>query len=345
MLVGEARAVARRWVDEEAGQLPGFQGAFYHGSTNWLPDDAPFPATSDLDVMVVLADPGLVAKPGKFIYHGVLLEVSLMPGDQLRSPEFVLGQAHLAGSFRAPGIIADPTGWLATLQAAVSQDYAKRRWVAARCAQVQERIAAYLRALNEAPLFHDQVSCWLFATGNTTHLLLVAGLENPTVRRRYGATRDLLAAYGQLDCYETLLELLGCARMSQERAAQHLDALTQAFDAASAVVTPSYLFAADMSEQGRPVAIDGSRELIARGDQREAIFWMLATYARCQAVFYRDAPSLQERFSVGFRELLGDLGITSLADMQRRGEAVRAALPQIWMVAEAIMAANPGIAE
>src|SRR4051812_39321618 len=114
MLVGQAKAVARQWVSEEAGKLLGFQGAFYHGSTNWLPDDAPFPATSDLDVMVVLADPSLAAKPGKFVYRGVLLEVSLMPGDQLRSPELVLGQSHLAGSFRAPGIIADPSGWLTT---------------------------------------------------------------------------------------------------------------------------------------------------------------------------------------------------------------------------------------
>jgi hypothetical protein len=345
MLVGQAKAVARQWVSEEAGKLPGYQGAFYHGSANWLPDDAPFPATSDLDVMVVLADPSLAAKPGKFVYRGVLLEVSLMSGDQLRSPELVLGQSHLAGSFRAPGIIADPSGWLTTLQAAVSKDYAKRRWVAARCEHVQERIEAYLRALNEVPLFHDQVACWLFGTGNTTHLLLVAGLENPTVRRRYGATRELLAAYGHLDFYEALLELLGCARMTQARAAQHLAALTEAFDAASAVVTPSSVFAADMSEQGRSVAIDGSRELIARGDQREAVFWMVATYSRCQAVFHRDAPMLKDTFSEGYRDLLGDLGITSLADLRRRGEAVREALPRIWAVAEAIMAANRGIAD
>jgi hypothetical protein len=50
MIVKHAKDVARQWVIEEASQVPGFYGAFYHGSTNWLPDDAPFPATSDVAV-------------------------------------------------------------------------------------------------------------------------------------------------------------------------------------------------------------------------------------------------------------------------------------------------------
>jgi hypothetical protein len=62
------------------------------------------------------------------------------------------------------------------------------------------------------------VTAWLFATGVTTHVLLVAGLKNPTVRQRYVATRELLADYGRVDFYETLLELLGCAQMSRARA-------------------------------------------------------------------------------------------------------------------------------
>ena len=118
--IKEAKDVARRWVREEASGAPGFVGAFFHGSTNWLPDDALLPATSDLDVMVVLDDPNPPVKPGKFRYQDVLLEVSYLPSAHVRSPEIVLGRYQLAGSFRTPGIILDPSGRLTALQAAVA---------------------------------------------------------------------------------------------------------------------------------------------------------------------------------------------------------------------------------
>jgi hypothetical protein len=270
MIVKDAQDVAHRWVIKEAGKAPGFDGAFYAGSTNWLPDDAVFPSTSDVDVWVVLADPDLLAKPGKFIYRDVILDVSYLPS--------------------------------------------------------------------------DQVTAWLFATGVTTHVLLVAGLRNPTMRRRYVAARDLLVDYGHLEFYETLLEVLGCAQMGRERVEHHLTALTDMFDAAKAVVKTPFFFASDISDIARPIAIDGSWDLVERGYHREGIFWMVATYSRCQKVLYHDAPAeIQDRFSPGYRQLLGDLGITSFADLQQRSEQLKGLLPRVWEVTEAILAANPGI--
>jgi hypothetical protein len=132
--------------------------------------------------------------------------------------------------------------------------------------------------------------------------------------------------------------------MSRPQVEAHLAALEQAFDAAKTVIKSPFFFAADISDLARPVAIDGNRELIERGDHREAIFWMAATYSRCQQVFYKDATaSMRDRFTPGYRQLLGDLGIASFADIQRRSAEVRAALPRVWEVAEAIMAANPEI--
>jgi hypothetical protein len=345
MTVGQAKEIARRWVTEEAGRIPGFCGAFFHGSTNWLPDDAILPAASDVDVMVVLADPNPPNKPGKLVYQDVLLEVSYLPIDQLRSPEAILGQYQIAGSFRTPGIISDPSGCLANLQAAVARDYAKRRWVRKRCEHARDRVLNDYR-LNEADPFHDQVNAWLFPTGITTHVLLVAGLKNPTVRRRYLAARELLAEYGHLEFYISLLAMLGCAAIARTRVEHHLAALTGAFDAAKAVVKTPFSFASDISDVARPIAIDGSRELIEQGYHREAIFWMVATYSRCQKVLYHDAPlATQEKFSPGYRELLGDFGVTSLADLQQRKDQLREFLPRVWEVAEAIMAANPEIEE
>ena len=132
--------------------------------------------------------------------------------------------------------------------------------------------------------------------------------------------------------------------MSRARVARHLAALTDAFDAAKMVLKTPYRFSADISDIARPIAIDGSRELIEDGYHREAIFWMVATYSRCQHVLYHDAPvEMQDRYSIGYRQLVGDLGITSFADLQQRSEQVKGFLPHVWEVTEAIMASNPGI--
>ena len=344
MLVREAKEIARAWVDAASTSIPGFQGAFYHGSVNWLSDDAVLPATSDLDVMIVLDDTSVPDKPGKLVYCGLLLEASLIAADELQSPEQVLARSDLAGSFAAPGVIADPTGQLTELQDAVSRDYAKRRWVHARCEHAQAKVINNLQALKSAELFHDQVTYWLFATGVTTHVLLVAGLQNPTVRKRYSDARRLLAEYGRLDFYESLLTLLGCERMSRGRVEAHLVSMAEAFDAAAAVIESPFFFASDISALARPIAVDGTRKLIECGEHREAVFWVVATYARCQKVLFHDAPvDVKEEYNPGFRALLEDLGITSTADLHRRGNEVRDFLAPVWEMAEQIMVVNPRI--
>ena len=342
--VRHAKDVARQWVIEEGSKAPGFHGAYFAGSTNWLPDDAPLPAASDLDVNLVVTGPNAPNKRAKFVYRDVLLEITYLPSDQLRSPDLILGHYHLAGGLSTPGIILDPSGQLTALQAAVSRGYAKRQWVRRRCEHARARVLQQLEALTESEPFPDQVIGWLFATGVTTHVLLAAGLRNPTVRRRYVAARELLADYGCLGFYEPLLELLGCAQMSRMRVEQHLAALTDMFDAARTVIKTPFPFASDISDVARPIAIGGSQDLIEQGYHREAVFWIAATYSRCQQALSVDAPvEMSEKSGRGYRQLIADLGITSFSDLQQRGEQVREHLPRVWEVAEAIMAADPAI--
>ena len=344
MTVRHAKDIARQWVLEEGTKTPGFLGAYQPGSTNWLPDDAEFPVSSDVDIAVVLSQSDHREKLGKFIYRDFILEVSYRPYDQIESPGQVLGNYHLAPGFRTPNIISDPSGQLARLQAAVSKDFAKRRWVYKRCEHAMSNTLGFLQRVNELVLFHDQVTAWLFGTAGTTHILLSAGLENPTVRRRYLAARELLADYGHLDLYETLLELQGCAQMTRKGVEYHLAAVTQAFDVAKAVFKTPYRFASDISDITRPISIGGSRELIERGFHLEAVYWIVATYSRCMTILHNDASlETQEESSRGFRELLADLGITSFADLQRRSKHTKESLPRVWEVTEAILASNPGI--
>jgi hypothetical protein len=233
---------------------------------------------------------------------------------------------------------------LTRLQAEVAKAYAKRAWVRRRAEQARDKVLRNLQRLSESQPFHDQVITWIFPAGVTAQVLLVAGLKNPTVRRRYVAARRLLADYDRLDFYETLLEPLGCVEMKPEQVEGHLDTLADAFDAASVVGKTPFFFASDISAIARPLAIDGSLELIERGYHREAIFWMVVTYSRCQKILYHDAPlAMQERHHPGYQQLLSDLGITSYADLERRSEQVKRLLPRVWEVAEEIMARHPGI--
>ncbi|HSO51664.1 MAG TPA: hypothetical protein VL330_02750, partial [Actinomycetes bacterium] len=133
MTVSEARALAARWVAEHAAGTPGFAGALLGGSMAWSPAHAELPATSDVDVMVVTDDQGAAPARSKRRYGGVLLEVTVLAWDQLRSPEWVLASYHLAGLLRPGTVLADPSGRLAGLQAATATDYPRRAWVRRRC--------------------------------------------------------------------------------------------------------------------------------------------------------------------------------------------------------------------
>ncbi len=344
MYVEHAKRIARQWVLDQGVDLPGFVGAFHTGSTLWAPPDAVLPTGSDVDVMIVLDGPEPATKPGKFRYRDVLLEISFMPAASLSSPEAVLSDYHLAGAFRWPGVIVDPTGRLTHVHGIVSREFPLRRWVLARSAEATSRVRAFLGRMSEGDAFPDQVAAWAFGTGVMTHVLLVSGLRNPTVRRRYEAVRELLAAHHRLDYHETLLDLLGCAELTPDQVEQHLHRLEKAFDAASAVEAPGYQFASDLTAAARPISIDGTRDLIGRGLHREAVFWLLATYSRCltklslaTASGTAGASPDAAVFEPDLRALLRDLGAESYADRRARADRVEAALPELAQVADSLI--------
>jgi hypothetical protein len=345
MRVGSARAAATDWVLQHASREDGFQGAYFSGSTIGLSDDSELPAASDIDVVIVTAQDEPPLKLGKFIYRGTLLEATYLSWKQLASVEEVLTSYHLAGSFRMDTIIVDPTGHLRSLQSEVSRHFADRVWVRRRCENVRQRIDNGLRTIDITAPLHDQVTSWLFPTGVTTHVLLVAALRNPTVRLRYLAARKVLIDYGDDNLYLELLNLLGCAHLTPERVEHHLTELEQTFDAAAAVAQTPFFFSTDITSTARSVAIDGSRELIQAGNHREAVFWIVATFARCHKILAADAPpELLDAHRPAFNAIINDLGITSTDTLLRRAEDVIEFLPRLWDTTEAILLANPDIA-
>ncbi|NBD27164.1 hypothetical protein [Paenibacillus glycinis] len=343
MRIGDARAAAADWVARHASLEAGFKGAYYSGSTVGKPDDAELPASSDVDVVVVLDGPEPPLKLGKFVYRGTLIEITYLSWEQIGSAEDVLASYHLAGSFRADTIIADPTGQLRGVQTQVARGFAEEAWVRRRCENARQRIENGLRGFDASAPWHDQVTSWLFPAGVTTHVLLVAALRNPTVRLRYLAAREVLAEYGHGGLYPELLALLGCATWTPERTARHVDGLARTFDAAAAAAKTPFFFCSDITAAARPIAIDGSFALIRAGDHREAVFWIVATFARCHKILAADAPDLEAALAPAFDAVLADLGIAGTEDLARRAEAVARFLPRLRDAADAILLANPEI--
>ncbi|MBM0239283.1 hypothetical protein JNW88_22950 [Micromonospora sp. ATA32] len=113
------------------------------------------------------------------------------------------------------------------------------------------------------------------------------------------------------------------------------------FDVAARVTRTPFFFSADLTAAARPVVVDGSLELIEAGWHREAMFWILATYARCQAVLAADAPQLVAGLLPSFEAALADLGVLSVAQRRRRADEVLGFLPRWWATAEEIVAALP----
>ena len=340
----EARSAAADWVMHEGRGYDGYVGAYFTGSTVALPEDVDLPLGSDVDINLITRSPINGLKLGKFEHLGALLEVTYMPWQRISPAETVLSDYHLAGGFRLDTVIDDPTGDLRSLQRQVAPEFAREAWVLRRLENVQRNIRSGLQGIDAAAPWPDQVTSWLFPTGVTTHLLLVAALQNPTVRVRYLRARRVLSEYGRLDSYPELLRVLGVHDISPERAEFHVHNLARSFDAAaSAAVTP-FFFSSDITQLARPIAIDSSLEMIGRGDHREAMFWIVATFARCHKILAIDAPdAARGDLAEGFAAVLADLGIASTQDLLDRAQKTLAFLPAVSETAAEILAANPDV--
>jgi hypothetical protein len=317
--------------------MPGFVGAYTAGSVNDLPDDAPLPPASDVDVMVVIDETVAPPKPGKFSFRNVLLEVTYLTLEDVRIPELVLSHYHLAAGLQSAHVLADRTGHITALQSSVATSFADPYWVRLRCEMARDTVLARLDALETAETLHGQVMSWLFAAGGVPHILLVAGMRNPTVRKRYEAVYELLQHYGFAELYPDLLAQFGARDVTVERVTHHLDALEATFDTASKTVKSPFPFESDISADARGVAIDGSRELIRRGRHREAMFWIAVTFTRCQMVLHADAPAeIATRRDQQYAALLADLGVGSSSEIQRSAYRIRESLSPVWEVSEHI---------
>lgn len=342
MHVRTAKDLAKKWVEQEVANLPGFIGAYLTGSILHKPDGDEFPACSDIDIFVVIEHETLPEKLGKFIYKRALLEVNFISADELSNTEEILSDYHLAGAFAVPSILRDPTGQLLAIHHAVSAEFAKPEWITKRCTDARSRADNFLQNFRTTTDLHDQVTSLFFAAGVTTHILLVAAGTNPTIRRRYAACHAVLEQHGQAALHRQLLTTLGAATLTKEQVLTQLHALEEVFDLACAVLKSPYQFAQDMTRQARPAAIDGSMEMIEAGFHREAMFWIVAVFSRARAVIFADGtPHQLARTDQLYWALLNTLGLANQQDMETRADQVANDIDQCWDAAMQIITAPP----
>lgn len=336
--VGHARDIAGAWVAEHAASDPTFRGAFFAGSAVTLPRSDTLPASSDVDVVVVVAGTETPAKLGKFVHQGVLIEVTYLPWSALADTAQVARTYQLAHSFSGEAIVRDPTGHLRRLQRAVAASFADPAAVRTRYENAIDKLEAGLDSLDPAAAWHQQVMAFIFPASLPTHVVLVAALANPTVRLRYPAARGVLHDCHQDALYPALLAVLGCESADRRSVQEHLDGLSVIFDQAASLARTPFPFSTDISNIARPVAIDGSQVLIDRGDHREAVFWIIATYARVAQILAVDAPAgIRADGEAAFRAAVTALlGVSNTADLRRGGAAVRRLLPELRRSAAAI---------
>ncbi len=344
MLVKQGKEIARQWVLDEGSRLPGFWGAFFIGSINWKNDDTDLPLASDIDLRIVIDGNEPPDEVLGFSYHNVLLEVSYSSSKEFQSPETVLSEYPFACHFTTPNIIVDPSGKLTEIHKIVSRDFAKRKWVYKRCENARNLALTSLKWLIATDPLHDQVFSWLYSVGLPTHIILTAGLKNPTFRKCLVESKEVLDRFGHLDLHDEMLSNLGSSKMNQEQVETHLYALTEVFDIAKEIVKTPFFLSTDISDCGRPKIIDGSKQLIDAGYYREAIAWIGTFFSCCQKVIYNDAPDdVQNKLFPLYKHFLSDLGIESYSDLQKRSEQSRVLIDTSWNVAEAIIAANPEV--
>lgn len=338
VLIGAARDAAADWVAEHTAAL-GLVGAFCTGSTLHAQPTDELAHDSDIDILGVVPGPP-PAKLGKLTHRGVRLDVDFVGLPELVDPDVVASTFYLAPSFAAGAILTDPAGVLEPVVRHVRAVFADPAMIRARMAGVRERMDAGLARIAAAPTWSEAVLRWIFTTSLTTQQLLVAGLRNPTVRRRYAAVRSLLADCGRDDCYPDLLEQLGAQAVDRDTASHHLDRLERVFDAAAEAEPLAAPFAADVTAAARPVAIEGSRAMIAQGDHREAVFWLVVSFARCEQVLAAGAdPEHAAKASRDLAACVGDLtGLRGADDLQERLAALPGHRARVDRLAEQLMA-------
>ncbi len=353
----EARLAAEAWMSEEAARHPELVGAILAGSTWTRAPEEPHPPSSDVDLFIYLdadvpseiLEPHGHLAPRKLAFRGVVLEPSFHEARRIADPETVLGDMYLAPVFNEPCILLDPYNRLATLAGAVQPEFLRRRHAQRRLAQAlgAATLTAPPAAIANIPAL--RAPCWrnaghCFGVARCAVATLVASLRYPTIRRSFVAAREVLCAAGREDLADQLLRLLGSFSLSRAEVETLAAEAEQTYDLAVEVRRTPVVMDWNVSPDARELERAAVREVIGAGHHREALFQLLLVRTSAQGIIENDGDEEARASSrIGYRRLLGALGIDGDEAFHERALALRAFLPALRQALEALLARAPGL--
>ena len=277
MNVAQVIDVVREWLNEYGRQTDGFCGAHLMGGITSMPLDAPFPGYRDVDLNIVVR--GLEGRVIQDVaYKGLIIECGRYGSAEYSSAEAILASPELGPNLVADSILADPSGMLADLRAAILPRYAEPKWISARCAFQRKEAIAHLTALTQTTVVPEIFgNLLLYATGRAG-MIAVAQLKNPTNRRALALLRDLLHEQDRLDLHERLLGVLGFDQLTLPTVNSLSQDALSAFDQAVLVRRSPTHLGWKLQPYIRPYFEQGAHEMIGAGLHREAMIWIAACH-------------------------------------------------------------------
>jgi hypothetical protein len=336
MNVSQVIEIAKAWVEEEAGQVPGFCGAYLAGSLSQERKDSPFPAHSDVDIYVVVKDVSQIpVRKTKRSYKGILVDSEFQSVEEYRSPEVVLSSPEYAPNIVAGRILSDPMGLLSELRQIVEQKYANQTWVQARCQWEKRLVEEYLAKIEPESTCGDMFEHLIWVVLGLGGLVAVAHLRPPTVRKCLVLTQELLQDQGRLDLHQAILRAWGCARFERSDVERCLEECITAFNRAVQVIrTPFY----GIHQDAYPYLVEGSREMIDAGHHREAMFWIMLMHSLSNRAIQRDAPEGEKHSSrAGLDQVLNRLGLGTVGERHSRLQLLQGVKEEVFNLADQVV--------
>jgi hypothetical protein len=339
--VEQVIAIAKEWVDTQASQMPGFCGAHLMGGITYTPKVAIFPSYRDVDLSIVL-DNDEDGEVHDVAYRGLILEYGQNSRKRYAHAETILADPELASNLAADSILADPEGILAKLQATVAKEYARRKWVLARCSIGEKNARAALEALErEQPMVGFLVNLVTFILG-LTELSASATLTAPTHRRCLIVMRESLTDYGHSELAERLLEVIGFAHMSATSVAAYLQECAATFDRAVQITRTPVLYKFKLQPHVRPYIIEGAQAMIDEGYHREAMYWIWTNLAVAWNAIQTDGTEEEKPlYQAKLDRLLLDMGWLDPQARQPRLVQAQILADDVFRVVGRIVDSNP----
>lgn len=335
------------WVNKQAEQFPAFLGAHLMGSITSMALSDPFPTYRDVDLHIILKDDSnMPEENAEVLYNGLMIEAGFRQKKDYSSPEVVLADPVIASHMAVPSILSDPTGFLSQLHEVVSREYARRKWVQARCEAEKREALGKLETISHFP-DPDPVTAFELLGYTSTYVaavLSLASLKAITGRRSAIQMRHILESLGRADLYERLLKVIGIGQASREQAKRYLQDAAEAFDLAVKVKRSPHPFGHKMYAHLRPYLVGGSQEMMDEGYYREAMGWTMAFYGASMQIIKTDASSqLTSTMQAKFDVCMSQFVLDQVVPWKTRVEEAKAIFREAFILADEIIVSNPAI--